>query len=200
MIALLSHSRNGQGRSAWQVSVSVTRHLWLAVAVVDYGFRLQLPPPPFTPARSSSAARLREGAARSPFVLRSAQPRLRVAARDRSDTAARRRVRLPWQAFDGARQGICAGQRAVRRPWDCASAPIPRIYPNLLIPHQLAGALNRRPGAKSAGRRCRGRPASAARCPPVNPLLTMPGLACGYCPLPLADYRPVRSRRTADVR
>src|SRR5258705_5703963 len=117
MIALLSHSRNGQGRSAWQVSVSVTRHLGLPVAVVYYGFRLQLPPPPFTPARSSSAARLREGAARSPFVLRSGQPRLRVAARDRSDTAARRRVRLPWQAFDGARQGICAGQRVVRRPW-----------------------------------------------------------------------------------
>src|SRR5437879_7192950 len=95
------------------------------------------PPLPFTPVRLSSAARLREGAARSPCALRSAQPHPRVAARDRSDIAARRRARLPWQAVDGARQGICAGQRVVRRPWASRLSRNPTTYRNLLIPRQL---------------------------------------------------------------
>jgi hypothetical protein len=55
-----------------------------------------------------------------------------------------------------------------------ASAAIPRIYRNLLIPSQLSTRPVTFPGTKPDGYGCRGRPASAARCSSVNPLLTMP--------------------------
>src|SRR6266446_3244329 len=96
----------------------------LVVTLADRGIHLRQPTP-FTPSRSAFAARLREGAARSPFVLVSARPHLRVAAQDRCDTAARRRARLPWRACDGTRQEICAGLRALRRSSVSASGAMP---------------------------------------------------------------------------
>src|SRR4051794_40366190 len=83
---------------------------------------------PFLPA---CAARLREGAARWPFAGRSARPRPPGAVRGRRGSAARRRARLPWQASDGDRQGICEGQRAVRRPW---VSRLSRYRPNIPQP------------------------------------------------------------------
>ena len=54
--------------------------------------------------------RVREDTPRSPFALVSAWPHPKAAARDRSDTVARR---LPWRACDGTRQVIYAWVRAV---------------------------------------------------------------------------------------
>src|SRR5271166_3920803 len=69
--------------------------------------------------RAFLVVRVREGAPQSPCALVSARPRPKAAARDRSDTVARRRAPLPWRACDGTRQVTCAYLRVVHRSW-CA--------------------------------------------------------------------------------
>src|ERR1700682_3598720 len=76
----------------------------------------------FTRRRPFFAARVHEGAPRSPCALVLARPHPQTAAQDRSDTVARRRAPLPWRARDGTRQVTCASLRAVHR--SLASAAI----------------------------------------------------------------------------
>jgi len=176
MIALLGHSRNGQGRPAWQASTSVSRHLWLAVTVVG------LRPPAAGRRRSLQLVLL-------PLLA------FAKALRDRRSSCDQRGlVREPLgkvgvillhdveYGFLG-KPSMVLGKESVQVSelfvvhGHRASVAIPKIYRNLLISCQLSTRLVTCPApcreAKSDGDRCRGHADIGGALSSVNHLLTI---------------------------